>query len=42
MYTVQCVNVGSSKDLFLTQVSNFAVLFGSELDAEVYIFNFSL
>ncbi|XP_023539589.1 endoribonuclease Dicer homolog 1 [Cucurbita pepo subsp. pepo] len=35
MYTVRCVNIGSSKDPFLTQVSNFAVLFGNELDAEV-------
>lgn len=35
MYAVKCVNVGTSKDSFLTQVSDFAVLFGSELDAEV-------
>uniref|UniRef100_A0A5B7C3V7 Endoribonuclease Dicer homolog 1 n=1 Tax=Davidia involucrata TaxID=16924 RepID=A0A5B7C3V7_DAVIN len=35
MYAVKCVNVGSSKDPFLTQVSEFAVLFGNELDAEV-------
>nr|XP_010934025.1 endoribonuclease Dicer homolog 1 [Elaeis guineensis] len=35
MYAVKCVNVGTSKDPFLTQVSDFAVLFGSELDAEV-------
>jgi endoribonuclease Dicer len=34
-YTIRCDNVGSSKDPFLTQVSEFAVLFGSELDAEV-------
>ncbi|KAI3492942.1 hypothetical protein L1887_42437 [Cichorium endivia] len=35
MYVVKCVNVGSSKDPFLTQVSEFAVLLGNELDAEV-------
>lgn len=35
MYVVKCVNIGSSKDTFLTQVSDFAVLFGNELDAEV-------
>ncbi|KAI9180947.1 hypothetical protein LWI28_009608 [Acer negundo] len=35
MYAVKCVNSGTSKDLFLTEVSEFAVLFGNELDAEV-------
>ncbi|KDP28399.1 hypothetical protein JCGZ_14170 [Jatropha curcas] len=35
MYAVKCVNSGTSKDPFLTQVSEFAVLFGNELDAEV-------
>ncbi|KAK9058908.1 hypothetical protein SSX86_023756 [Deinandra increscens subsp. villosa] len=35
MYVVKCVNAGSSKDPFLTQVSEFAVVFGNELDAEV-------
>lgn len=35
MYAVKCVNVGSTKDQFLMQVSDFAVLFGNELDAEV-------
>ncbi|CAK7348610.1 unnamed protein product [Dovyalis caffra] len=35
MYSVRCVNSGTSNDPFLTQVSNFAVLFGNELDAEV-------
>lgn len=35
MYAVKCVNLGSSKDPFLTQVSDFVVLFGNELDAEV-------
>ncbi|XP_057980803.1 endoribonuclease Dicer homolog 1 [Malania oleifera] len=35
VYAVKCINVGSSKDSFLTQVSDFAVLFGKELDAEV-------
>ncbi|KAK7285717.1 hypothetical protein RJT34_20496 [Clitoria ternatea] len=34
-YAVKCENVGHSKDPFLTQVSDFAVLFGNELDAEV-------
>ncbi|KAE8660545.1 Endoribonuclease Dicer-like protein 1 [Hibiscus syriacus] len=34
-YTIKCVNNGSSKDSFLTKVSDFAVLFGKELDAEV-------
>lgn len=37
MYAVKCENIGHSKDPFLTQVSNFAVLFGNELDAEVVI-----
>ncbi|XP_058753395.1 endoribonuclease Dicer homolog 1-like [Vicia villosa] len=35
LYTIKCENVGQSKDPFLTQVSDFAVLFGTELDAEV-------
>ncbi|KAM7472370.1 hypothetical protein LguiA_010553 [Lonicera macranthoides] len=35
MYAVKSLNVGSSKDPFLTHVSEFAVLFGNELDAEV-------
>ncbi|KAK6916929.1 Ribonuclease III domain [Dillenia turbinata] len=35
MYAVKCINIGSSKDIFLTQVSEFAVLFGNKLDAEV-------
>ncbi|KAM1612294.1 hypothetical protein FF2_000964 [Malus domestica] len=35
MYGVKCVNSGSSKDPFLNQVSDFAVLVGNELDAEV-------
>lgn len=38
MYAVKCVDVGSSKDPFLTQVSDFAVLFGNELDAEVDLY----
>uniref|UniRef100_A0A803NSH9 Endoribonuclease Dicer homolog 1 n=1 Tax=Cannabis sativa TaxID=3483 RepID=A0A803NSH9_CANSA len=35
MYDVKCVNAGYSKDPFLTRVSDFALLFGNELDAEV-------
>ncbi|KAF8112966.1 hypothetical protein N665_0058s0065 [Sinapis alba] len=35
MYSVRCVDSGSSKDPCLTEVSEFAVLFGNELDAEV-------
>lgn len=35
MYSVRCEDSGSSKDPFLTEVSEFAVLFGNELDAEV-------
>ncbi|XP_052194720.1 endoribonuclease Dicer homolog 1 isoform X2 [Diospyros lotus] len=35
MYGIDCMDVGSSKDPFLTRVSEFAVLFGNELDAEV-------
>uniref|UniRef100_A0A803M389 Endoribonuclease Dicer homolog 1 n=1 Tax=Chenopodium quinoa TaxID=63459 RepID=A0A803M389_CHEQI len=35
MYAVKWEHVGSAKDPFLTQVSDFSVLFGSELDAEV-------
>lgn len=38
MYSVKCVDMGSSKDPFLTQVSDFAVLLGNELDAEVLTF----
>lgn len=40
MYAIKCINVGFSKDPFLTQVSEFAVLFGNELDAEVHVFFF--
>lgn len=36
MYAVKCVNSGISKDPFLTQVSEFAVVFSNELDAEVF------
>jgi len=39
MYAVNSVNIGTSKDPFLTQVSDFAVLFGNQLDAEVYVYN---
>ncbi|PKA46582.1 Endoribonuclease Dicer like 1 [Apostasia shenzhenica] len=35
MYAIKSVNIGSSKDPFLSQVSDFAILFGNELDAEV-------
>ncbi|CAA7056222.1 unnamed protein product [Microthlaspi erraticum] len=35
MYSVTCVDSGASKDPFLSEVSEFAVLFGNELDAEV-------
>ncbi|KAL2468872.1 Endoribonuclease Dicer-like protein 1 [Forsythia ovata] len=35
MYVFKCENIGFSKDPLLNQVSEFAVLFGSELDAEV-------
>ncbi|KAL0318323.1 UNVERIFIED_CONTAM: Endoribonuclease Dicer1 [Sesamum angustifolium] len=35
MYSIKCENVGFSKDPLLTQVSEFAILFGNELDAEV-------
>ncbi|KAF3321056.1 endoribonuclease Dicer 1 isoform X1 [Carex littledalei] len=35
MYFVNSANVGTSKDPFLDQVSEFSVLFGAELDAEV-------
>ncbi|KAJ9171599.1 hypothetical protein P3X46_014942 [Hevea brasiliensis] len=35
MYAVIYVNKGTSKDPFLTQFSDFAVLFGNELDVEV-------
>ncbi|CAL9213382.1 unnamed protein product [Arabidopsis halleri] len=37
MYSVRCVDLGSSKDPFLTEVSEFAILFGNELDAEVVL-----
>ena len=32
---MNCVNIGTSKDPFVTQLSNFALIFGNELDAEV-------
>ncbi|GMH17328.1 hypothetical protein Nepgr_019169 [Nepenthes gracilis] len=35
LYSVKTENIGSTQDPFLTQVSDFAVLFGNELDAEV-------
>ncbi|KAL1811892.1 hypothetical protein ACET3Z_021957 [Daucus carota] len=35
MYALRCSNVGSSKDNHITNVSEFAVIFGKELDAEV-------
>lgn len=35
MYSIKCVNTGSLKDPFLINVSEFAVIFGKELDAEV-------
>ncbi|KAI8537048.1 hypothetical protein RHMOL_Rhmol10G0304500 [Rhododendron molle] len=38
MYDISCMDVGSSKDPFLAQASEFAVLFGNELDAEAYLF----
>lgn len=38
MYAIKCVNIGPAKDPFLTDVSEFAILFGNELDAEVFSF----
>ncbi|KAH9627009.1 hypothetical protein KSS87_020660 [Heliosperma pusillum] len=35
MYSVKWEHVGSSKDPFLTQASEYSILFGKELDAEV-------
>lgn len=35
MYAISCSNIGSSKDPFMTNVSEFAVIFGKQLDAEV-------
>ncbi|CAL5428641.1 unnamed protein product [Camellia sinensis] len=35
MYDIECVDIGSLQDPFLTQVLEFAVVFGNELDAEV-------
>jgi endoribonuclease Dicer len=32
---VNCINIGSSKDPFVAHFSNFALIFGNELDAEV-------
>lgn len=37
MYSVKCENVGFSKDPLLTRVSDFAILFGNELDSEVLL-----
>ncbi|XP_073295374.1 endoribonuclease Dicer homolog 1 isoform X1 [Primulina huaijiensis] len=42
MYSVNCENTGFSKDPLLNQVSEFAVIFGAELDAEVPYFYFKL
>lgn len=38
LYSIKYENVGLSKDPLLTQVSEFAVLFGNELDEEVSCF----
>ncbi|CAM6105698.1 unnamed protein product [Calypogeia fissa] len=35
MYKVECENIGFSKDTLLTETSDFALLFGRELDSEV-------
>lgn len=35
MYKVDCENIGFSKDTLLTETSDFALLFGRELDPEV-------
>lgn len=35
MYAIQFENIGSSTDAFINHVSEFAILFGRELDAEV-------
>ncbi|ERN08097.1 endoribonuclease Dicer homolog 1 [Amborella trichopoda] len=37
IYKVKCTNIGNTKDPFLTQASDFALLFGSELDSEVLL-----
>lgn len=42
MYSVKCENAGSSKDPLLTLVSEFAILFGNELDSEVFYLPFDL
>lgn len=42
MYSIKCENVGFSKDPLLNNVSEFAILFGKELDSEVYYFVFRL
>lgn len=34
-YRIKCENYGFSKDALLTQTSDFALLFGTELDAEI-------
>lgn len=36
MYSVKCENAGFTKDPLLTLVSDFAILFGNELDSEVF------
>jgi endoribonuclease Dicer len=35
VYKVECENVGFSKDPLLTETSNYAILFGQELNSEV-------
>lgn len=34
-YRVSCKNTGYSKDSLLTEASNFAIVFGQDLDREV-------
>ncbi|KAJ7524239.1 hypothetical protein O6H91_18G083200 [Diphasiastrum complanatum] len=35
VYKLQCANFGFTKDALLTQTSDFAIVFGSELDSEI-------
>ncbi len=35
VYKVECENIGFSKDPLLTETSNYAILFGQELNSEV-------
>jgi endoribonuclease Dicer len=42
IYKVECENIGFSKDPLLTETSNYAILFGQELNSEVLTMSMDL